>query len=397
MQSLLKVPLILFFSAAVIGIVLRWHQLQPIDGFVYPFWLHSHSHIMFLGWVFNALSVNFVVHFLSTQNHHWYKRIFTIINILIVCMLISFPLQGYGTYSILISTLHTVAVIIFIFRFFKDTKHFRHDQVLGFARLSLIFFLISALGPFALGGLMTQGMGDTPWYRLAVYYYLHFQYNGVFTFGVLALSYRLLEQRGISINWSVVKTVRLLFFAACFPIFALSAIWMNPGLLYNSIGFLAALAQLGAYLLFFSSIRMNLRRVLEKFSVSSRILLLIALFSFALKLVLQLVSAIPAIALLANEVRFYVMAYLHLVLIGMVSFFLLAWYTECQYIPSIKWYNLGMIIFGFAGSELAMVGVGFIPIIIIQAILVISSILLTAAIGGVCFSSQIKERIHLKS
>ncbi|QLH31640.1 MAG: hypothetical protein HWD62_03660 [Cyclobacteriaceae bacterium] len=48
--------------------------------------------------------------------------------------------------------------------------------------------------------------------------------------------------------------------------------------------------------------------------------------AYLLKLLLQLLSAWPSVALLAYGNRSYIIAYLHLVLIGVVTFFLIAWY-----------------------------------------------------------------------
>ena len=104
MQQLLKLPLIFFFIASVVGVLLRWHQVYPVEGFVYPYWLHAHSHLMFLGWVFNALLVNAVVQFLPDVPVKRYTNIIWLLNALVLGMLISFPLQGYGVYSIIIST-----------------------------------------------------------------------------------------------------------------------------------------------------------------------------------------------------------------------------------------------------------------------------------------------------
>ncbi|MGB4974565.1 MAG: hypothetical protein WBO32_18000, partial [Cyclobacteriaceae bacterium] len=68
-------------------------------------------------------------------------------------------------------------------------------------------------------------------------------------------------------------------------------------------------------------------------------------------------SVYPSIALLAYEVRFYVIAYLHLVLIGMISLFLIAWYVEWNLVPINK-LNVYLLLIGFISSELVMISVG---------------------------------------
>lgn len=386
MRKLLRLPIVFFFVASVIGLLLRWHQYDPIPGFTYSFWLHGHSHIMFLGWVFNALSMAFVISFLPEKSFTWYRRILIVINILLVGMLISFPLQGYGKVSIIISTLHTVLVVVFTLRFFRDTKDKKSSQSAGFARLSLLFFIISSAGPFALGTLVANGLATSVWYNLAVYYYLHFQYNGVFVFGVFSLFYNLLEEKGIDTNQSLVKSFRTLLFIATIPAYALSSLWTQSGLIFNGIGLAAALIQLWALVLFIMSIREHFHQFLARFSPTSRALMIVAGLALIVKLVLQLLSAFPAIASLAYDVRFYVIAYLHLVLIGMVSFFLLAWYHEKHY-AFVRSYNLIVLLVGFIASEIAMISVGLIPESMIRPLLVGASFLLIIGLGGVGLDS----------
>jgi hypothetical protein len=386
MLNLIRVPLVFFFIASLFGLLLRWHLYQPIDGFVYPFWLHAHSHIMFLGWIFNAVSAGFVISFIPATNQSGYLRIWIMLNVLVVGMMVSFPLQGYGLYSIIISTLHTLLVAVFVVRFFKDTRLVR-TEALAFTRMALLFFFISAAGPFALGVVMSKGLGHTPLYHLAVYYYLHFQYNGVFTFGIFGLLLSLLDKNGVSIDTRKVRSFRILLFVSCFPAFILSTLWTNPGISLNIAGFIAALLQIVAASFLFSAIIPLRHQIIGNLSRSSRVLLVVASFSFVLKLVLQVLSAFPYFARLAYEVRYYVIAYLHLVLVGMISFFLLMWYEANRYIL-IKRQNLGLLLLGFAGSEFAMIRVGLFGQEAIQLMTLISSFLMAVAIGAVASSSS---------
>src|SRR5690606_3730360 len=109
MKGYFKIPPLFFFIAAGIGVLLRFHFVMPVDGLQYPFWLHTHSHIMFLGWVTNALFLFFTESFIGNTQKRKYKVVFILIQILLAGMLVSFPLQGYGLIPIVLSTLHTVA------------------------------------------------------------------------------------------------------------------------------------------------------------------------------------------------------------------------------------------------------------------------------------------------
>jgi hypothetical protein len=89
------------------------------------------------------------------------------------------------------------------------------------------------------------------------------------------------------------------------------------------------------------------------FSVS--ILFRVSFFSFVVKLVLQAISVHPYIARLAYEVRNYVIAYLHLVLIGMITSFLLAWSIERKWIKEPPKPILALFLVGLVGMELVMI------------------------------------------
>ena len=338
MQKYVRFPFLFFFLAACVGLLLRWHFISPLSWLKFPYWLHAHSHLVFLGWIFNLLSLAFIHTHIEEVHKTKYIAIFLIIQVLLLGMLISFPLQGYGFYSILISTLHTVVVGVFVIWFFKDTSNKRYDPSRWFARISLIFFLISALGPFSLGPLMVNGLVYTKWYYFAVYYYLHFQYNGVFTFGVLSLFFGLLKERGVIVDQLLVRRFGYLMLIACFPAYFLSTLWAMPGLVFNIIGLVAALMQLVAFIYFIKIVRSIPASMIKNVSRTARLLFAVAFLSFILKLILQTWSAHPHIAQLAYEIRNYVMAYLHLVLLGMVTCFLLGWSLERKWIlvPLIK-------------------------------------------------------------
>ena len=87
----------------------------------------------------------------------------------------------------------------------------------------------------------------------------------------------------------------------------------------------------------------------------SGLLLLVALIGFILKLLLQLISALPAVAQMAYEVRPVVIAYLHLVLVGVISSFLLAWYLEKDLLKT-RSAQCGIMLYliSFFGMELCL-------------------------------------------
>jgi hypothetical protein len=348
-----SIPLLFFFLASLIGVFLRWQFILPTPGINYTYFLHAHSHTMFLGWVFNALYLGFIIAYIKDDEQKVFKTIFLVLQLLVVAMMISFPVQGYGLYSILFSTLHTLLAIVFIVIFFRKTKNIEMISC-WFARTSLLFFTLSTLGPFSLGYLMANGLGQSQWYNFSIYYYLHFQYNGFFLFGVLSLFFQLLEGKQITFNVQQAKAIGQWMALACVPAYFLSVLWAKPGIIFNGIAGIAGLIQLYALVLLFYFLKRI--QIPSHFSKAAFFCFVIGILAFSLKIVLQLFSALPTVANFAYEFRPIVIAYLHLVLIGIISVLVLGWYIEKNFInQKFAGKTLAAFLITFTGTQIALI------------------------------------------
>ena len=209
-QKQFRIPITFFFVASCIGLLMRWNFIFPLEWLQFPNWLHAHSHTMFLGWVFNTLFLAYLYNY-SLFNKR-YKTLFVTIQIVLGGMLISFPLQGYGVISIVLSSLHIIFVVIFCCWIFKDFKNLPQSTSIWFAKVSLILFLLSAIGPFTLGPLVANGLGQTKWYYFSLL---------LFTFSVqrvlsrcVEFFFQWVEKRATFIPNSSKSQVHFIF---CFP------------------------------------------------------------------------------------------------------------------------------------------------------------------------------------
>jgi len=231
----------------------------------------------------------------------------------------------------------------------KATMSDRKTVSVKFLRAACFYLVLSSIGPFATGPLIAMGKAGTPLYFNSIYFYLHFQYNGWFSFVILAVLASLLERRNNAVN---TNKVFLLMNIACAPSFFLSILWTQPSLVYNIIGGVSAVLQLAAafYLL------NDLRKIRTEFSFAGK-LLTIAMLAWILKLILQTFSAFPSIAHLAFENRNYIIAYLHLVLLGFISLAglsLILHQTERGPAPQMKFAILGFM-FSLVTTELLLI------------------------------------------
>ena len=188
---------------ATLGLLLRWLIIYPIPGVSFRYLQHTHSHIAFMGWVFNAFFVAIILGYFKNEPGilKSFHKLFIFLQISVIGMLATFPFQGYGLFSIAFSTLHTILAFWFVIKFLLISRknNLRKNPSYKYLLAGFIFLAISALGPLALGIISAQGMKDSDWYDLAIYFFLHFQYNGWFLFVVFALFFQTIEHIKLSI------------------------------------------------------------------------------------------------------------------------------------------------------------------------------------------------------
>ncbi|HYK55955.1 MAG TPA: hypothetical protein VEV15_05715 [Flavisolibacter sp.] len=339
---------------SLIGLLMRSFPFLASFPLEYKNILHGHSHFAFGGWIMPVLLALFLRSFpeIAEKVHyrHW-RNIAVLMLASAYGMLLSFPVQGYKAVSIFFSTASIAAGYYMVFVILKAIKAVELKTAHRFVKWGLIYFSISAIGPFATGPLIAMGKQGTPLYFDAIYFYLHFQYNGFFTFFILAFLYCLLQQKGRVQHG---KKVFVLFNLACVPTYALSILLNQPPVLFNVIGGAGALLQVAGFLYLVKDIKSV---SWERSWISY--LLLFSFIAFAVKIVLQLFSALPSLALVAYQYRNFVIAYLHLVLLGFISTFFFA--QVFAFLKDVKAMKRGLsfFMFSFLTTELLLVANAF--------------------------------------
>lgn len=303
-----------------LGLLLRWFFVSPMPGINYKFMLHTHSHIALLGWVFVGLYILLVVVFIPAEARRRYYQLFWWMQLSLLGMLFSFPFQGYAAISISFSTLFVVTTYILSVWFFRDLKTDRQVSA-SFLRHGLFFLVISSLGAYLLGYLRANGLETTHWYNNAVYFYLHFLYNGFFMWGMAAWALRRREQQGEALP--IDQKIVWLLVASTWLTFALSVLWINPPWIWYAGGIIGAAIQLW----------LAVRWLLIEKDVRTHFLSLhawgkwISCFVLALvflKLFTQLLSGFPEIATWVFTSKiFTIIGYIHLIMLGILTPYLI--------------------------------------------------------------------------
>ncbi|MCR9153568.1 MAG: hypothetical protein NXI09_05620 [Bacteroidetes bacterium] len=349
-------PLSFLFIAALIGNGLRASAYFQLP-FEYGHLVHAHSHVAFQAWIYGSMFLLLVNGFLEEVQIKKGKYLlqFKLSMFLVLAILIAFSLQGYALYSIILSTLFQGLNYWFIYRFFKDAKG--QSLALVFIKTGLIFGLISTLLPFAIGALAAQGLKASEAYHSLVFSFLHLQYNAWFLFVALGLFYKFLDEHQLPYSLQFGKRFYQFLSLSVFPAIALSLLGMSFASKIIILGYLAALLLSLALVYFLRSIKNSIQTLKAKLNPWLKLLLFVFLASFVAKTILQLSSVIPAFKDLAFFNKAIIIAYLHLSLIGTISFLLLALLLAKKYLPNHWFTKLGasLLFCGFVGSEVLLV------------------------------------------
>ncbi len=347
LRSWLNVSLFNLLIVALLGTALRYKI-----AFSFPFIdqkhvMHAHSHFAFSGWITMALMA-LMVGYLSNEysvsvfkKFRWilYANLFTAYG-----MLFSFPLEGYGPVSISFSTLSIFANYIFVFQYWLHLNKLRNKSVSHYwFKAALVFNVISSLGTYSLAFMMSTHNMHQELYLASVYFFLHFQYNGWFFFACMGL---LTASSLVKIiSPSILKKIFWLFFLACIPAFFLSALWMKVPIWVYILVVLSAFAQLVGWIWLIKLLKPQLAFIKSTFSLFARRIILLSAIALTLKLLLQLGSTIPSLSTLAFGFRPIVIGYLHLVLLGVITLFIIGYSVANNYIKVNKQAIWGIVIF----------------------------------------------------
>ncbi len=346
----LKISLINLLIVASLGVTLRYKILFSLPFIDQKHLLHGHSHFAFAGWITQALMALLVSFLIKEQGAGNYKKYIWLLYANLITaygMLIAFPIEGYGLFSIIFSTASILVSYAFAFFYWRDLKKLGTGSAThSWFKAAVIFNALSSLGAFALTIMMVAKVIHQNWYLAAEYFYLHFQYNGWFFFACMGLLTAFVSRNTASEN--ILKKIFWLFTFAIVPAYFLSALWMDIPVWIYILVIIAAIAQVVGWLWFASLIKKNWHLLKPKISTTSKYILACSAVALIAKLLLQLVSTIPLLSDLAFGFRPIVIGYLHLVLLGVITLFILGSMFSEDYFYESKINVTGVFIFAGA-------------------------------------------------
>lgn len=313
--------------------------------------LEAHSHFSLGGWATLVIMVLLVRELLpeNLNKRPVYQWLFGSIFTGAWCMLLSFLIWGYSA----ISTISTIGFILLNYLwcgvFLKDfLKTKTESSVKMLASSSIVCLILSTSGPFGISYIYFSQSFDAFLYRNALFTYLHFLYNGFFTLAILAVLFKLIDQ---NLSVKAAKNIQWFSKAVCasiVPSLFITYLWQDPKCWIRFIAILGSLLLLFCFYLFLITAA-SLRSVYKVEKTGTRFLMLISMSSFMLKIFLQSFTVFPAMGNAIFGNRPVIMGFLHMVFLGFITLFILAYFTRQGILNSnIKMVNIATYVFAIA-------------------------------------------------
>jgi hypothetical protein len=370
MRRWFNIALVNFGIAAILGCVLRAIYIWEIPFVRFKPLLNAHSHVAMLGWAFIAM----VVFLLQDETEKGPSRksniLLAVAQIAVVGMLIGFPVQSYGTFTIAVSVLHMLAGYWLGVQVWKATCTWRANGSRLLVRMAVVLMYLSTVGTWALGPIISGGGFGTELYYWSIQFYLHFQLNGWFWFGALALWSRWAETHGAR---HVLDrfTIRLWLVSVVLT-FALAIAWSEHHWTVYAVNSIGVVLQLWAGWRTAKAILKAQKMLQDKAPLWAWRCVTYSLIGMGLKVLMQAAVAIPQVAIMAFTVRNFVIGFIHLNTLGAISMMLFAmalvrgWFVSTSMTARVglSLFTAGMLLSEavlFLQGLLFWVGYGMIP------------------------------------
>ena len=354
-QKWFKIGVFNLMLVAAFGALMRYKTAHSFPFFNQSFLLHAHSHFAFAGWVshilYSGLTI-LIATYIDEQKLKKYKILIVVNLISAYGMLVAFSAQGYKAISITFSTLSIFVSYFYALFFILDSKQIPKGTIFKpWAIVGLLINALSSIGPFFLAYLMATKNMNRDLTNSSIYFYLHHQYDGWFFFGSMALLVAMLPKSVPSLN----KYLSV-FAITIVPTYVLSILWIDLPKLLLVVATIAAFAQFIAWVLMLSKIWRYLKDFKNKYA-SFYIFFYFAAAALTLKFLLQVLSSNQTVGDMVFSCRPIIIAYLHLILLGAFSMYLLAYGLYNNYLKANNLAKLAFVyfFFGFVLNELFLV------------------------------------------
>lgn len=325
----IQIALINFCVVALAGITMRYKINFPLQAVNQKHLLYAHSNFAFMGWVtivLMVLMVNYLKRHNLVTNYAKYNWILIAGCVTAYGMFVSFIVQAYGYFSIAFSTSSILVSYFFIFFYWRDlAKITDKSYAPQWFKASLILIAIASIGEITLAYLMVNFITEQDYYFAALYFYLHFQYNGWFLFACFGLLFSYFYEEEFFHLRNINKNLFVIMAITVGPEYLLSILWLKLPRSLHLLANISGILQLLVLYFFIKIYPIVMNNKRRKIPATTRYLWALAALAFIIKIVLQTFSVIPFFSSYAFGFRPIVIGYLHLSFLCIISFFIIGY------------------------------------------------------------------------
>ena len=287
--------------------------------------LHAHSFFGFNGWISHIIYCGLAYIIFPYLPVAKQKKYYFFIAANLICAFISlvaFTILGYKLIAILLSSLVVFVNIFFTIAFIKDSKLLpKENTSKPWAIAGLLLNVLSAVGPACLAYIILSKNFSHNFYLGSVYYHLHFQQNGWFFFGGMAMVASILPK-----NFPSLKKYFNAFILTVIPAFLLSILWAKLPIWLYVIAVIAVVIQFIAWMhLVYTGYTILRKEKINNTPKWVNIFFYAAALALTIKFILQTISVIPSLSQMVYGFRPIIIAYIHLILLGVFSLFIIGY------------------------------------------------------------------------
>jgi len=323
---------------ALLGVLLRTKMVFSLEGIEFSNILEAHYHFAMNGWVTLVLMTLMVYELLpeAINRKPIYQWMRWGVLLTSYGLAISFIINGYTLITILFITVYIIIGLTFAWTFTKDLiKAKPIKPVLALSICAVISLILSCAGPETfLGFVLAAHSMNILLFRDTAYTYLHFQYNGFFPLAIFALFFNFISTKEISHKaQKCMRWISVLLPFSILPTLFLSYLWHYPNIYVRSVSAVGCII-LYIFLIWFYKFLAASWTQLRQMNRYSKILGGLVIIAVTLKIILQTGTVIPYIGIIVFGNRPIIIGYIHLVMLGFITLYLLSHFVRNDYLNS---------------------------------------------------------------
>jgi hypothetical protein len=302
--------------------------------------VETHGHFAFEGWVALVLTTLLIY---ELPGSLYAKRSYQfLLSAIFACSwatLLTSPFESCKFISEYVSLLYIIVTYIFSWMFIRDTLNTESNKTVKLLSVSsLVCLVLSSIGAIALAYLFAIRSLNAILYRDALFGYLHLQYNGFFTLAVFALIFnKIVPVASEHANKNIYRfSVSLCL--SVIPSMFISFLWHQATPVVHAISIIGSVLLLLSLIWFIIS-ALSLGKEFKMVLPSIRYMIILSISAFMIKIFLQSLTVFNSINILVFGDRPMIMGFLHMVFLGFVTLFIIAYFTQKNVLDSESYFT----------------------------------------------------------